>query len=1190
MTTYADYYQRAIAAGTPGVKLVLGPTGLGKTSGIPPVVRANPDRKFIYLANRKQLLEQLAQEFAPGECVILRRDLEIVQQALTTHRQEFDALLGAPPFREGLRAAYERTHLDLLDSVAIRRTCDQLLDCDLGNSHLPSFLEEHAADLARRLLTAFRTVLSTARTSTTESARYRALADHPIIELLFPAIPFHRRPEVRIILMTLQKAYYGFYDGVQTRNLSDLTSDTRTVLFLDEFDFLENELATMICSAPQIDDPFDFVAHFYRAMKRHKLPYPGFPDPADENIRRRIQDIVDLVEEVQQAGLVFPDINQFTRVRDSDGGEQTGNQPGRHKRSPAIFRTRHAVSTSPLYLQPTERSFQLESRRTDLSWPPATWFFSKVGAAATRILTLFKELQRDRETYYWEMLRHCFRNTDFAEQVGVIAQFPHQTHDVGGPRGELLDSGYSLFDIDELQQLTDSEEVAVTYYQMLQTPENLLRALARKHLVFGLSATADLRRCVHHFDLDWLEDQGLLLPPTVEDESDIAAMTAAKATLRGGHMVLAEREVDGLDAADPDQAAVQRFLDAVARDDEFGPDTAGAHRSRRMHLFFGALHEVLTAGGDRPRLLLFLNTFRQVQLLFTQYATYGAEAQVYRVEPLAEKRWFDAFRLTVWGLRATVVFFNAALATEVRQNTAADAEFRSLFYTDDPVIVVTQYLSAGNGVNLTYKDSEGGAERDFTHIALLEAPYYFFSKPDEEMTPQEAFAGRKANVWYQAKLFYARQISERRFKQVLATMAHPYEWNLHYRTGSTARDCVVNQMAIYIQALGRIERTRTPTPDQVVLFAPEVFRTFQAFVGPEYQPLRAAHAPYASTNLVTLFHAVEARARVHEREARVTRDERLRRDNERSREAIHRLVARLEAVRRHGADPEARRDWEMLRHAVLRHDFHADVVKTYQCATATPYLSRGQLTLTAELEALPRHVLQPDSHVVHLDGLYSVVTENLTVRDHFLRYGYDLRFDHPGPELFTPYCLQAILSGAIGEEAIRALLEYEGLAVEALPDALFEVVDMRLVRLPWYIDAKNYSEQTLERFALPMGDPLWHPTLNDETFTTHACEKLARIRRVAAPESKLVYINLVSSQPRSLRCFDAQFDPVPAARLDAAAIVVVQGALDRAAPNRYQEAFDVFLLEAKRLAGLHDKGETDGTPAQEAGYRDEPEE
>ena len=54
MAGYLDYYQRTIDAYTHGVKLVLGPTGLGKSSSIPEVIHNNPDGKFIYMANRKE--------------------------------------------------------------------------------------------------------------------------------------------------------------------------------------------------------------------------------------------------------------------------------------------------------------------------------------------------------------------------------------------------------------------------------------------------------------------------------------------------------------------------------------------------------------------------------------------------------------------------------------------------------------------------------------------------------------------------------------------------------------------------------------------------------------------------------------------------------------------------------------------------------------------------------------------------------------------------------------------------------------------------------------------------------------------------------------------------------------------------------------------------------------------------------
>lgn len=82
MPDYVDYYDRTIQNHSAGFKLVGGGTGLGKTSAIRKLITlpAYQDRKFIYCANRKQLLEEMAQELkstqppgSPACYVMLRR-------------------------------------------------------------------------------------------------------------------------------------------------------------------------------------------------------------------------------------------------------------------------------------------------------------------------------------------------------------------------------------------------------------------------------------------------------------------------------------------------------------------------------------------------------------------------------------------------------------------------------------------------------------------------------------------------------------------------------------------------------------------------------------------------------------------------------------------------------------------------------------------------------------------------------------------------------------------------------------------------------------------------------------------------------------------------------------------------------------------------------------------------------------
>ena len=120
---------------------------------------------------------------------------------------------------------------------------------------------------------AFKAVLLAANNKGGSSPSYQQLADYSVVQSLFPYIAFQRRPHVRLLLVTLQKAFYGFFDGRQTLNLTRLQDeDGGHTIFLDEFDFLENDLVGLICRAPQISNPF--LLSFIRGavLPRHDSP------------------------------------------------------------------------------------------------------------------------------------------------------------------------------------------------------------------------------------------------------------------------------------------------------------------------------------------------------------------------------------------------------------------------------------------------------------------------------------------------------------------------------------------------------------------------------------------------------------------------------------------------------------------------------------------------------------------------------------------------------------------------------------------------------------------------------------------------------------------------------------------------------------------------------------------------------
>jgi hypothetical protein len=154
-----------------------------------------------------------------------------------------------------------------------------------------------------------------------------------------------------------------------------------------------------------------------------------------------------------------------------------------------------------------------------------------------------------------------------------------------------------------------------------------------------------------------------------------------------------------------------------------------------------------------------------------------------------------------------------------------------------------------------------------------------------------------------------------------------------------------------------------------------------------------------------------------------------------------------------------------------------------------------------------------------------------------------------------------VLAGVIGEEAITALLGAVDIEVESVSDVLFEIADLKIKDKPWYVDAKNYSEFTLDRFSLSPDDALFNPKLYEPHFKERASEKWHTIAALDGPNCRLIYINLATAHERPVGYYSEDFSPV--ASLAEAQIVVIQGALQSENPNEYYESFQQFLNSLK---------------------------
>jgi hypothetical protein len=1144
MADYFEYYKRTIEQHSKGLKLVGGGTGLGKTSAIPRVIQAAlPEkRKGIYATARIQLLEEMADALPSGSFVMLPRDLDAVRATLRQRRADFNSLIVEPVFEGNA----ERIELGQLKRSI--KTLEEVLASGSAE-FLPKWQEDMAESLARGLLYDFRAVILTAKTKS--KADYAYLLDHPAVQSLFPFIAFRRRAEVKILLVSIHKLFYGFFDGETTVTAAKLNN---YIIFADEFDFLENELIGLIARSRQINDPFHFVELFHHEMRRHKLQLPTYPVSASKNIRDRIDDIMSAIESLQLEGIRYPQINQFISTENPQDA--------------VIFRTSHTVSSSNLYLCQTERAFDIVSTTQNCAYPSfnARHLFATVSTVSERILTLLKELEVEDPKTHQGLLADVYRNSTFPEQIQQVSQFPRRRPPQSTRLGSLLDAGYNMYDIHYLAKVTDPEEVELRNYTIYTTPEKFIASLAEHNLIFALSATADIPRCVSHFNFKWLgaKDGINLLYPDEHDRQLVAGLNQEKARVRNNQLSLVR--LAELDNKEPFEKKLARFISTAASLDSFGKDTKEGHLKRRVERFFASLlwaSKQAPLEGEAQTHLIFLNTYRQIKLLFDTEALQNSP--VYQVEHLKSRFLFDVYQLIFNAQTFLLVFYNAEQAKRVHQSEQSQKEFNALFAEGLPVVLVTQYLSAGNGVNLQYKLPDG-RQRDFLNLHLLEVPYFYFDAYSQEDSPEELGAKLKENLWYLAKLHAAKYLSESEFKTKLSTIHKPFDWNSAYQHHPLMyADYQLNTISALIQALGRIERVWEAMPNQSLILCREAYHSFQGFLGPEFDAIRAEREAMISHNLWQVLTQIEEQIPLEERALRRKRDTRLVDMDAACKENVEWIVSKFSIIRAGEDHLNLRYIWQRLRIAGLKHDFADELLKEYNCVFSSPYLQNGELYLSPENEIIPAHLAQPTTRRWRFNMLYDVISENHIIREHFAKHGYELDFELDGSFAYVPFFYQAVLAGAIGEEAITALLMASDIVVEETPNHLFEVADMKIVSHPWYLDCKNYSERTLQQHQLSPDAPGFYHKFSDKHFQKRATEKWQLIANTEGSDTRLIYINLATPQDRNLsyyRCVGEKLLPVHS--FSEAQVIVVQGALKSDRPNEYHDAFINFLEDLEK--------------------------
>lgn len=1192
MISYKPYYKRSINSDDVyqlicGLKIVHGPTGSGKTDAIPKLIEELPEEdptKFMYVANRNQLLSELQEKLPEGSYVFLKRNSEILKSIT------WEYIFGNQRLAKIISnyvAYLKKLNTNFKSLSNLKKDYEKLINDSISQEETHSISSQIMNYFKKIILAALKISLLKDKDIPEDLSKndYNYLINSPEIRKLFPYIEYKYNPKKKILLLTIQKFFLGFFDGEKNINIFNLTKDNNEgnkVIFLDELDFLANDLLDLLCKEVAILSPFEFVEMFYSRMKEQKLPHKLYLDTplpiSDIPIRDVVTNIVNYLDNLQiRENINFPEIYHFICTQDRriqneiELLEEQKKSAKRNQkkeftekieklqqmkiRSKSIFPTGNMMF-SQIYLslnKDREGTFDLVKHQTNMN---AVTLFNTVNKTIFDIVALFKDVQNlDNPKLYSEFESHCFRTHDtFKDTVRKIGLFPRKRKLLNA-YDFLQYNGFTLYEIQDLQQDLDEDEVGFNYFTLYSTPERILLTLAQNNLVFGLSATAIIPRLIKNFDLNWIAKvlKDSFFHVTKEDKKNINQLNTKKHKKRQNKIIFSTALL--LDEKEQIQKNYYDFL--IKRLPYINDELDNKYRVNRVSYFLSTLFWIINKRTKKEletdTHLIFLSTFKHIKYLFDSRLE-NEELNYKVIKPEKQNNIFMNYHLFIENVEFIVVFYDSNLAQNIKINNEIQNSFNKLFWQRKPVILVTQYASAGNGVNLQYLPKKNSKElKDFKNIHLLDCPYFYFGPIDEDKPVNEKNAVIRMNIYHLLKLTNSKLISTELFNIFLSKIRHIDEYNRNYLK---SEDGILNQLSVFIQALGRIERVWSKMEDQTIRLSIEVRNIFEeVFCHPEkYGGITSEIDPFLSSNIKNLINLIQVDYEERGYEIRELKED-INDINQQNKELIDRLLKQIQLVRAGEITQEKAKEiikkWVMLRKDALKHNFTSELLKEYNCLFSTSYYHQGNLYINKRNQIVPYEQKIGSYNTWDLDSIYKKIISNEVIFKYFRKHGYELSFNNHRV-FFTPFFYQAVLVGAIGEESIKAIFENLKIPVtDEIDSKLFELADAKIIGKPWYLDFKHYSENTLQNFSLKEGDPLYHSKLNDTYFKESARKKLLQIQQFhknQKEDCKLIYINFIGKNERIKKYWDIDFknDNI---NFNDSKIITIQGVIETGKKN-----------------------------------------
>ncbi len=1197
MSFYTDYYKNIIQH-QQGFKLVLGGTGLGKTSGIIETVKQNTEgnKRFFYVANRLQLLNELKTNLEKGNIgyCLQESDEEIIKKI---KKDDFETLLNDDIIKKYVNKLYKGNSTFIKQNYSLIQEFAKKENTNFSNlSDVTDFLRGKVTNI----FSFFRNIIKQAGKEKNRKD-YETLISNPTTKILFPYLDFKNNPiEKRIFLVTIQKAFYGFFDGEKVINIYKLENDKKkeeqNIVFLDEFDFLENDLLSQICKDTVIEQPFTFVENFYNNLTKYKLPRLKFLETNTKfntDLRTELQSIIELIEPLNEKyNIPFPEINHFLSTEND-------------LRGTAIFQTRYSISGKPIYLNYQRldekgekiKAFYLELA-TEQNKPNTFTLLDVVNKATSAIIRIFKELEFTEPEIYRALVEQCFGSSDKYKRIlKIIRQHPYRRKSVSTNESKMYYNGFGLYEIYNFRYPTDMEEVELKYYSIFSTPESILLHLTKNNLVFGLSATAEINRYVKNFDLNWLKSELGVLYYEIENSDKELIKKANTIKQFGNEKISGRNNIVKIEIA---KEIITNALDDLINNvvhtnkEIFGERNKEKYRKKRLVHFFATLQWVAENKEINNTNLLFFSSYKHILHIFEKVRE--PESDIYYIQEI-DNELKNCYQITFQERKFIVLFFDANQGKEIAKLEENKQAYYDLFLQNKTVLVITTYPSAGNGVNLFYySDAEktDKSKKDFANIHLLDSPFYFFNPIDNENdTEQEKTEKIKSNIYYLAKLEKNKIITENHFKAYLNNIRGISSFNNFYLNTD---DGLCSRVATYIQALGRVERVWEKMDNQVIRLDREVYNHLETFATENENYLQflnfERNKPYFSQNVSAMFDYIIENKPNRKQQQRHKQWEGLQNINNKCITSIESLLSKLNSVRNTISQERAleiRREWYDLREYALKQSFakkgefenekgvkisfetsETKLFKKYNATFETDLYDHKNKCLWVQkdtLNVVPAEI-NPDSsfYAWELDSAFQNIRNNFILKGYFDLHRYEQGFAGKGT-YFTPYFYQCILVGAIGEEVVKAIFEYEKVVLEdkEIDNTLFELIDLKVKNKAWYIDAKNYSEQTITNFQLNENDS----KLDAEAFKQKAQEKLAKIANfhTDTKDCKIIYINAFGSGERPTNYYDENFNDVDT-NFEKAKIIIVQSMLKKEKAEKddknYTNDFTHFIFQLKK--------------------------